>query len=478
MLVSKILFASAFLWAPTAVGSPVESKSNGLSVDASGKGNDLLSVYSAYLSKKARSDQERSPDDDSDAAAAILSGLNKTINGDIAKHDVATQDLINLLSSLIGDGVETLVDLGRIITDSGILPKPVADFLNGYLDQDINSIHNSNEKDPKKLIFPSKAKGDAPYSLDEKTLRSAIHIPQEFEYCKKGKKPVIFVPGTAVPGGTTFHFTFKKSFEAAGDLGDPVWINVPDASLDDMQVNSEFAAYAINYISDICGNANVTVISWSQGGINTQWALKYWPSTRAVVEDFIAVSPDFGGTVIAHLVCPPIDAVGQALCVPAFKQQVAGSNVLHTLEEEDGNDWRHAYVPTTTVYSATDEIVQPMVGPDASAIMNPRAGVGVSNNEVQEVCLGQIAGGIYTHELVLASPVTWALITDAMTHDGPGDTSRIDGLKLKVCNQLLAPALDLDDGLGTEGLLIVAGAEILTYDEKSTDEPPLMPYVK
>ena len=473
MRVSKVLLAAA-LWAPTVLGSSaLKSRSNGLSVRSAGNGDDLLSIYSNHLKKGPQTEQNPSGQDD--AAAAILRDLGKVINDDISKRDVPTQDLINLISSLIGHGVETIVDLGRIITDSGILPKSVADFLDGYLDQDINSINNQNDKEPKQPIFPSRADGDAPYSIDEASLRAAIYIPQEFEYCKNRKKPVIFVPGTAVQAGSTFHFTFKKSFEAAGDLGDPVWINIPEASLDDVQVNAEFVAYAINYISSVSECDKVTIISWSQGGVNTQWALKYWPSTRDVVEDFIAVSPDFGGSIIANLVCPPIELVGQALCVPSFKQQLAGSNVLDVFANDDG---RHAYVPTTTIYSATDEIVQPMFGPGASAIIHPRDGVEVSNNLLQEVCFAQIAGGIYTHELALANPVTWALIEDAMTHDGPGDVSRVPDLKSNVCNQLLAPALDLEDALGTEGLMVIAVANIVAYDEKSTTEPPIMPYAQ
>jgi hypothetical protein len=51
-------------------------------------------------------------------------------------------------------------------------------------------------------------------------------------------------------------------------------------------------------------NQNVSVISWSQGGLDTQWALKYWPSTRDVTSNFIAQSPDFHGTVLAYILCP------------------------------------------------------------------------------------------------------------------------------------------------------------------------------
>lgn len=52
--------------------------------------------------------------------------------------------------------------------------------------------------------------------------------------------------------------------------------------------------------------------------------------------------------------------------------------------------------------------------------------MGVTNNQVQLVCPRQVAGSIYTHESMLVSPIVWALVVDALTHDGPGQTSRID----------------------------------------------------
>jgi len=38
-----------------------------------------------------------------------------------------------------------------------------------------------------------------------------------------------------------------------------------------------------------------------------QWAMKYWPSTRAVVSNFVPVSPDLKGSTVAYIgeVPPP-----------------------------------------------------------------------------------------------------------------------------------------------------------------------------
>jgi hypothetical protein len=56
-----------------------------------------------------------------------------------------------------------------------------------------------------------------------------------------------------------------------------------------------------------CNNQNVSVITWSQVSLNMQWAMKYWPSTRAVVSNFVPVSPDLKGSTVAYIgeVPPP-----------------------------------------------------------------------------------------------------------------------------------------------------------------------------
>jgi hypothetical protein len=281
---------------------------------------------------------------------------------------------------------------------------------------------------------------------------------------------VILVPGTAIPAGIGYQFSFAKLL-AASTFADPVWINAPNSSLGDVQVTSEFVAYAINYISSVCGNAKVSVLSWSQGGLNTQWALKYWPSTRPSVEDFIAISPDFDGTILAPILCP--DFPVSLVCVPSFVQQTRGSKFIQTLRANGGDS---AYVPTTTVFTQFDEIVQPQSGSEASAIIGDARGVGVTNNELQHICSDRPAGRVYTHESSLVNPLSWALAQDALQNQGPGSVSRIQNLREDVCNSYLAPGLELHDFLGTEGFLVVAVSEIAKYKDKTNIEPPIKNY--
>jgi hypothetical protein len=335
--------------------------------------------------------------------------------------------------------------------------------LDGYLSSELNSLTNKNPA-PAQTIYP-KAAEDAPYSMPEDTLRAAIHIPQSFSF-GRGRTPVILVPGTGIPAGTTYHFNFAKLVNSIPV--DVIWVNLPRASLSDAQVNAEYVAYAINYISTVCGGEQVAVLSWSQGGLNTQWALKYWPSTRALVKDFIAMSPDFHGTLVRSLVCPSLDLL---VCTPSLWQQGWETEYIHTLRGDGGDS---AYVPTTTIYSTFDEIVQPIPGPHASAILGDERRVGVTNVHLQSACATMPAGGVYTHEGVLYNPLAWALAIDAITHDGPANLSRVD--LERVCQQALAPALDLTDLFGTEGLLLIAVAELVLYNPPALGESPIMDY--
>ncbi|KAH7406625.1 hypothetical protein DE146DRAFT_607581 [Phaeosphaeria sp. MPI-PUGE-AT-0046c] len=336
-----------------------------------------------------------------------------------------------------------------------------------------NSINNNNP--PTQGIYPSKEEGDAPYSLSEDTLRQAIYIPSGFQYGAGSKRPVIMIPGTGSYGGNNFAYNLRKLLSGQSFV-DPVWLNIPGAMLDDAQVNSEYVAYAINYISAVSGSNkdNLAVISWSQGGLDTQWALKYWPSTRKVVKDFLPVSADFKGTILANVLCLTPNSDISVLCPPSVIQQEATSDYVNALRSGGGDS---AYVPTTSFYSGFfDEVVEPQQGTIASAFMNDARGVGASNHEVQRVCAGRLGGGFYGHASVLAHPLTYALIVDALNNSGPGSLSRID--VDSVCSNIVAPGLDLDDFIATLGLIPVAGVTLLAYPDRRLAEPQLMDYAR
>ncbi|KAI7771403.1 hypothetical protein LZL87_010843 [Fusarium oxysporum] len=359
---------------------------------------------------------------------------------------------------------DNIVEYSARLIANGIVSGSTDDLL-GYA-QGLGSAENGNNNqnpDPPKSVFPRAASCDAPYTVSEDKLRSAIYIPDTFTYGKK--LPVILFPGTGSTGYTAFRGSFIPLLTGV-DWADPVWVNVPELLLGDAQVNAEYAAYALNYIASL-SKRSVATIGWSQGNINTQWAFKYWPSTRKVTTDHVAISADYKGTILANFV----DLSG-ITNTPSVVQQEAGSNFIKTLRSDGGDS---GYVPTTSLYSSfLDEIVQPQEGTGASAYLLDAQNVGVTNAEVQKVCAGKPAGSFYTHESMLINPLSFALAKDALTHDGPGKISRLD--LGTVCASSLAPGLGLEDLLITESAIVIAGISLVTYLPKVKQEPAIKKY--
>ncbi|KAB8068790.1 hypothetical protein BDV29DRAFT_63138 [Aspergillus leporis] len=128
------------------------------------------------------------------------------------------------------------------------------------------------------------------------------------------------------------------------DFADPVWVNIPGFSQEDIQTNAEYVAYAITYSWGASNGSMIGVISWSQGGLDVQWALKYWPSNSRAMS------------------------------------RVPCKRCAATMET--------AYVHITSVYSNVDEIVKPMTDPNASGALKDVRNVGVINAQIQLICPG------------------------------------------------------------------------------------------
>ena len=224
--------------------------------------------------------------------------------------------------------------------------------------------------------------------------------------------------------------------------------------------------YAINSIHAAC-NKPVAVVACSQGNLATPWSLKYWPRTRKAVNNFIALSADFHGTIQALIVMPFSIGIGN----PSAWSQKKNSHFVTVLRDDGGDS---AYVLTTSVFSSTDGIVRPQSGEVASAWMKDARNVGVTNCELQRVAPLTPAGFIYSHETILSNPISWALAEDAIKNGGPGKIERIgvNGL----CMRFLAEGLNFADGVATEALLPMAGASIAGYLGKVMSEPQLPAY--
>lgn len=418
--------------------NPVESLVNGVATGVVGDVTAAASVFDDILHDIAATVPTNSPADIDEAITLV--------------QDIFTPTSTDLYGNIVD------------LVANSLSPGDLENVLESY-SAGINSENNVNDREPACVVYPSASDKDAPYSLSESQLRQVIYIPSGFTYGEK--PPVVLVPGTGAKGGENFGSNFIPLLTDV-DYADPVWLNIPGFLLDDAQVNSEYVAYAINYISGISQNRKVSVLGWSQGNLDIQWANKYWPSTVENTNKHIAVSPDYHGTQLAKALCPDFPKLP---CAPSVLQQEYNSAFVTQLRKNGGDS---AYVTTTNVFSVTDEIVQPQAEPGASAHLGDIRNLGVTNNQLQAICNGKPAGLFYTHEGVLYNPIAFALAKDTLVNDGPGQTSRIDldGL----CQQLATEGLSLTDVIATEGTIPVAGAAILAYPNKLFEEPPLMAY--
>lgn len=329
-----------------------------------------------------------------------------------------------------------------------------------------NSNSNNNSKPPSVAVYPVAGPNDAPYDVPEDQLRAAIYIPPAFQYgAPDAPQPIILVPATSTTGYESYHGNWIPLLNGASSVGDPVWLNIPGNMHNDAQTNAEYVAYAINYIYSISNQRSVAIVAFSQGNIASHWAYKYWPSARARVTDHIGYSPDYHGSYIANLLAAP----GEALS-PALIQQQYNATFIAVLRSNGGDS---AYVPTTNLYSAYfDEAVYPQFGPNASGALLDARGVGVTNNEVQAICPDQPGSFVYTHEGMLYNPIAWALAQDALSHDGPGQVSRLGSLE-SMCGLYLAQGLDMSNFLLTEDNVISALVNLIEYPDKVKEEPPI-----
>jgi hypothetical protein len=236
------------------------------------------------------------------------------------------------------------------------------------------------------------------------------------------RRPVLLVPGTTLDPASDFGYGWEPALRA---LGIP-WctIDLPGNGMADIQTAGEYVVSAIRSMHAAYGG-RVDIIGHSQGGMVPRWALRFWPDTRAMVDDLIGLSPSNHGT---------LDAIGlcEVGCAASIWQQRSNARFIAAV-----NSRRETFpgISYTDVYTDTDEVVTPNFGPAASSSLHGGGGA-ITNVAIQSVCPGDLTEhlgiGIYDH-------TAYALALDAMSHAGPADPGRVSR---SVCLDPLMPGVD------------------------------------
>jgi triacylglycerol esterase/lipase EstA (alpha/beta hydrolase family) len=266
------------------------------------------------------------------------------------------------------------------------------------------------------------------------------------------RAPVLLVQGTGASAKDNWSWTYEPAFDK---LAIP-WcqIDLPDHATGDVQINGEYVVSAIRTMHRRAGR-RISIVGHSQGGMVPRWALRFWPSTRAMVDDVIGFAPSNHGTTNASVTCD------DGSCDAAGWQQWDISNFMKALNQPV-ETW--AGISYTNVITRMDEIVTP----PTSGFLTTGEGR-ITNVATQDVCPTSVAEHLL---LGLVDPTAYALAIDALEHDGPADPTRIDPL---VCAQTVQPGIDPITGPADA---LAALNDYSGYQAAEvSQEPPLACYV-
>jgi triacylglycerol esterase/lipase EstA (alpha/beta hydrolase family) len=236
------------------------------------------------------------------------------------------------------------------------------------------------------------------------------------------RDPILLVPGTTLDPSPNYSWNYERAFAA---LNWPYCtITLPYHAMGDIQTAGEYLVYALRTVAHMSGR-KVDVLGYSQGGMVPRWALRFWPDTRALVNDLVGIDPSNHGTLDSQIAC-------QTQCPPAFWQQASDAHFLQALNSRAET---FSGINYTVIYSRTDEVVVPNLDAQGSSSLHTGGGQ-IANIAVQQICPADasdhLAMGTY-------DPVGYALAVDAFRRDG---LARAQDVSSSVCLQPFQPGVD------------------------------------
>ena len=289
--------------------------------------------------------------------------------------------------------------------------------------------------------------------------------------------PVLLVHGTFTAGWEQYEWSYVPLLVERGF--DVCVVSYPDRGLGDMQIDAEYVVHALRRIRAESGR-KVAMIGHSQGALMPRWALKYWPSARAAVTDFVLQAGPNHGTALADVnpvALLPLDllpVVGDLLGLPEVLFQFArGSNFIAALNAGDETPGDIDY---TNLYTLFDELVQPAAPVPTAALDLGQDNPKVANLLLQDLCPGRLVDHV---TIGLTDRLSFELALDAIRHDGPADFQRAGGADLCgllpiVPDQIVSPAA----ATALMSILRQSAQAGLPQLHLRGDEPPLKAYAQ
>ena len=252
-------------------------------------------------------------------------------------------------------------------------------------------------------------------SVPQATLDAALDCSIE-DLSTAARPPVLLIPGTSLTPEKNYDWNWIPAFD---DVLNWEWctVELPGSSMADVQIAGEYVVNAIRTMSAEY-NDPIDVLGFSQGGMLPRWALRFWPDTRAMVDDVVGLAPSNHGTTHSSTqFCPGFG------CAPAIWQQIASAGFIAAL-----NSHQETFpgIDYTAIYTKNDDVVQPNANDNGSSSLQPGDSAAITNVAVQDVCTDPNAP--YTAHLYIGTVnnAAYKLAVDALNNAGPASPTRPD----------------------------------------------------
>lgn len=276
-------------------------------------------------------------------------------------------------------------------------------------------------------------------TVDQQWMDSALSCTADV--ASSPTTPVLLMHGGGGSSKTHNAWNYQKAFIAQ---------QIPFCTLDltydgtlhrqtDYQIVAEYIVNAIRTMHEMRGG-KISMLTQSFTGPISRWALRFWPDTRAMVDDLVQLMPPNHGTSpSADILCVASSVINLApggKCPPAFVQLKNSSHWMQALNSIQETFPGISYTP---IVSKFDELIGiPPNGAAESGFLNP-AGADpgqVTNVALQDICPLDVSDHIFG---LGVSSAGYALVMDALTHPGPAVPSRIDR---SICLNPIMPYVD------------------------------------
>lgn len=289
--------------------------------------------------------------------------------------------------------------------------------------------------------------------VPEATMAAALSCPERFS---GAHDPVLFVHGTTLTARSNWAWNYAKTLPTQGY--DVCLVDLPDRARADIQVSTEYVVYAIRTMA-VKSGGKVDIVGFSQGPLELRWAVKWWPDVRARVDDLVAMAGVAHGFTETEVIC-------SQSCIAPFWQMRPDSQFLAALNNHDESPGDIDY---TSVYSRTDQFVW-LAGAGGNPWDDSASIDGATNIAVQDFCPGRSV----EHVQVVYDAAFYAVVFDALAHDGTANQSRIDR---SVCLQHAMPGVDNGEAVAMT-VEIDRDLMMLTGEHHTKAEPTLASYAR